>query len=86
MESLPTHQGPPTPFNIYPVLCHLNKKFQTLYVPNQKTANDEGLTLWKECLSGSTYHQKLQSLKQKLSNSVNQLRNFVVFSCIYRKK
>jgi hypothetical protein len=63
MVSLPTYQGPPTPFNIYPAICHLNRKFQTLYLQNQKTAIDEGLTLWKECLSGSTYHHRLQSLE-----------------------
>ena len=51
MESLSTYQGPPTMFKIYPVICQLNNKFQTLYLPNQKTATDEGLTLWKECLS-----------------------------------
>ena len=50
-ESLPTHQEPPILFKIYPVICHLNIKFQTLYLPNQNIAIDESLTLWKGHLS-----------------------------------
>jgi len=50
-ESLPTYQGPPILFKIYHVICHLNIKFQTLYLPNQNIAIDESLTLWKGCLS-----------------------------------
>jgi len=46
-ESLPTYQGPSILFKIYPVICHLNIKFQTLYLPNQNIATDESLTLWK---------------------------------------
>ena len=42
-ENLPTYQGPPILFKIYPVICHLNIKFQTLYLPNQNTATDESL-------------------------------------------
>ena len=49
-ESLPTYQGPPILFKIYPVICHLNIKFQTLYLLIQNIANDESLTLWKGCL------------------------------------
>jgi hypothetical protein len=30
-ESLSTYQAPPKVFKIYPVTCHLNKNFQTLY-------------------------------------------------------
>jgi len=43
-ESLPTYQGPPI-FKIYLVICHLNIKFQTLYLPKQNIAIDESLTL-----------------------------------------
>ena len=54
-ESLPTYQGPPILFNIYPVMCHLNIKFRTLYLPNQNIATDESLTLWKGHLSIRQY-------------------------------
>ena len=50
-ESLPTYHGPPRLLKIYPVICRLNIKFQTLYLPNQNIAIDESLTLWKGCLS-----------------------------------
>ena len=49
--SLPTYQGPPILFKIYPVICHLNIKFQTLYLPNQNIGIDESMTLWKGRLS-----------------------------------
>jgi len=52
-ESFPTYQGPPRLFKTYPVLCHLNLKFQTL--PNQNIATDESLTLWKGCLTIRQY-------------------------------
>ena len=54
-ESLPTYQGPPILIKIYPVVCHLNIKFQTLYLPNQNIAIDESLTLWKGRLSIRQY-------------------------------
>ena len=54
-ESLPTYQGPPILFKIYPVISHLNIKFQTLYLPNKNTAIDERLTVWKEHLSIRQY-------------------------------
>ena len=54
-ESLPTCQGPPRLFKIYPVICHLNIKFQTLYLPNQNIAIDESLALWKGRLSIRQY-------------------------------
>jgi len=54
-ESLPTYQGPPILFRIYPVICHLNMKFQTLYLPNQNIVIDESLTLWKGHLSIRQY-------------------------------
>ena len=54
-ESLPAYQVPPKLFKIYPVICHLNKKFQTLYLPNPNIAIDESLTLWKGRLSIRQY-------------------------------
>jgi len=54
-ESLPTYLRPPILFKIYPVICHLNIKFQTLYLPNQNTATVESLTLWKGRLSIRQY-------------------------------
>ena len=54
-ERLSTYQGPPIFFKIYPVICLLNTKSQTLYLPNQNTAIDESLTLWKGCLSIRQY-------------------------------
>jgi len=54
-ESLPTYQGPPILFKIYPVICHLNIKFQNLYLPNRNIAIDESLTLLKGRLSIMQY-------------------------------
>jgi len=42
-------------FKIYPMICHLNIKFQILYPPNQNIASDESLTLWKGRLSLRQY-------------------------------
>jgi len=50
-ECLPTYQEPPRWFKIYPVICHLNIKFQTLYLRHQNIAIDESLTFWKGHLS-----------------------------------
>jgi len=55
IEGLPTYQGPLRLFKIYPVICHLNIKFQTLYLSNQNIAIDESLTLWKRYLSTRQY-------------------------------
>ena len=54
-ESLPAYQGPPVLLKICPVICHLNIKFQTLYIPNQNIAIDESLTLWEGRLSIRQY-------------------------------
>ena len=54
-ESLPTYQGPPILFKIYPVICYLNIKFQTLCLPYQNIAIDESLTLLKRHLSVRQY-------------------------------
>jgi len=56
-ESLSTYQGPPILFKIYPVICRLNIKFQTLYLPKQNIATDKSLTLWKGRLSIRHYLQ-----------------------------
>jgi len=54
-ESLPTYQGSPILFKIYPLLCHMNINFQTLYLPNQNIAIEANLTLWKGRLSIRQY-------------------------------
>ena len=46
-ESLPKYQGPLRLFKIKHVICHLNIKFQNLYLPHQNIAINESLTLWK---------------------------------------
>ncbi|GFG37945.1 hypothetical protein Cfor_00644 [Coptotermes formosanus] len=50
-ERIGTYQEPSKLFQIYPVLSHLNKKFQSLYFPGQNIAIDESLTLWRGILS-----------------------------------
>jgi len=51
-----TYQGPSKLFKIYPVLSHLNTKFQSLYLPGQNIAIiDESLTLWRGILSFREY-------------------------------
>ena len=87
-ESLPTYQGPPILFKIYCVICHLNIKFQTLYLPNQNIAIDESLKLWKGCLSIRQY-LPLKASKFGIKNLWTmqiKSRIFVVFSCIYKQK
>jgi hypothetical protein len=49
------YQGPVKLFKIHPVVQHLNKKFQNLYLPNQDIVIDESLTLWKGRLSFKQY-------------------------------
>ena len=84
-DSLPTYQGPPILFKICRVICHLNIKFQILYLPNQNIAIDESMTLWKGRLSKRKYLPlKAPKFRIKLSNHANRI--FVVFSSIYRPK
>jgi hypothetical protein len=45
-DSKSLYQGSKKLFKIYPILCHLNEKFQTLYVPNQNITVDQSLRLW----------------------------------------
>ena len=54
-DNIGTYQGPSKLFKIYPVLSHLNKKFQSLYLPGQNIAIDESLTLWRGRLSFRQY-------------------------------
>jgi hypothetical protein len=53
-------QGPPKLFSIFPVIHHLNNKFQNCYFLNQNIALDdalvdEPLTIWKGHLSFRQY-------------------------------
>ena len=54
-DHIGTYQGPSKLFKIYPVLSHLNTKFQSLYLPGQNIAIDESLTLWRGRLSFRQY-------------------------------
>ena len=54
-DHIGTYQGPSKLFIIYPVLSHLNTKFQSLYLPGQNIATDESLTLWRGRLSFRQY-------------------------------
>jgi hypothetical protein len=46
-KTISTFEGPGKLFKIYPLISHLNKKFQELYLPKQDISVDESLTLWK---------------------------------------
>ena len=83
-ESLPTYQGPPILFKIYPVIYHLNVKFQTPYLPNQNIAIDtlEGVSVNKVVPTTKGFKVRNKSFQTiQIKNRV-----FVVFSCIYRQK
>jgi hypothetical protein len=54
-ETISTFEGPQKLFKIFPVISHLNKKFQELYLPNRDISIDETLTLWKGRLSFKQY-------------------------------
>ena len=72
-ESLPTYKGPTILFKIYPVICRLNIKFQTLCLSNQNIAIDESLMLRKRRLSIRQYLPlKTSKFGIKLSKYVNQ--------------
>ncbi|PNF14286.1 hypothetical protein B7P43_G07092, partial [Cryptotermes secundus] len=47
--------GPTRLFKIFPVIQHLNEKFQTLFYPGQNICIDESLTLWKGRLAFKMY-------------------------------
>jgi len=50
-----TYQGPSNLFKIYPVVSHLNTKFQSLYLPRQIIVIAESLLLWRGRLSFRQY-------------------------------
>jgi hypothetical protein len=49
------YEGPAKLHKIFPVLSHLNYKFQNLFLPGQNISVDESLTLWKGRLSFKQY-------------------------------
>jgi hypothetical protein len=49
------YEGPAKLFKIFPVLSHLNYKFQNLFLPGKNISDDETLTLWKGRLSFKQY-------------------------------
>jgi hypothetical protein len=54
-ETISNFEGPEKLFKIFPVILHLNNKFQELYLPNKDISIDESLTLWKGHLSFNQY-------------------------------
>ena len=54
-DSTATYKGPSKRFKTYLVLYHLNKKFQSLYLPRQNIAIDESMMLWRGRLSFKQY-------------------------------
>lgn len=54
-SSKANYQGPAKLYKIFPVLSHLNCKFQNLYLPGQNISVNESLTLWKGHLSFRQY-------------------------------
>jgi hypothetical protein len=54
-ETISNFEGPKKLFKNFPVISHLNKKFQELYLPNQDISIDESLTLWKGRLAFKQY-------------------------------
>jgi hypothetical protein len=49
------YEGPAKLYKIFPVLSHLNHKFQNLFLPGPNISIDESLTLWKGRLSFKQY-------------------------------
>jgi hypothetical protein len=54
-ETINSFQGIKKLFKIFPVIPHLNNRFQELYLPNQDILIDESLMLWKGRLSFKQY-------------------------------
>jgi hypothetical protein len=54
-ETVSNFEGPEKLFKVFPVIFHLNNKFQELYLPSQDISIDESLTLWKGRLSFRQY-------------------------------
>jgi hypothetical protein len=49
------YEGPAKLYKIFPVLSHLNHKFQNLFLPGPNISIDKSLTLWKGRLSFRQY-------------------------------
>jgi hypothetical protein len=54
-ESNSNFEGPEKLFKIFPVISHLNNKFQELYLPNEDISIEESLTDWKGHVSFKQY-------------------------------
>ena len=84
-DTLRTYQGPSKLFKIYPVLSHLNTKFQILYLPGQNIAIDEFLTLWRGRI---TFRQYIPSKSSKVGiksyelceSSSGYLWSFIIYT------
>jgi hypothetical protein len=53
-ESFSNFQRPEKLFKIFPVMSHLNNRFQEMYLPNRDISVVESLILWKGRLSNSS--------------------------------
>ena len=54
-DSFQGYKEPTKLFKIFPVICYLNEKFPSFYLPNRNIAIDESVTLWKGRLSFVQY-------------------------------
>jgi hypothetical protein len=54
-KTINSFHGPKNLFKIFPVISHLNNKFQEMYLPNRDILTDETLMLWKGHLSFKQY-------------------------------
>jgi hypothetical protein len=50
------YESPAKLYKIFPVLSHLNYKFQNLFLPGQNLSVDESLTLWRGHLSFKQFY------------------------------
>jgi hypothetical protein len=78
-------EGPKKLFKIFPVISHLNKTFQELYLPNQDISIDESLTLWKGRLSFKQYLTLKASKFGIKTYKLCDAPTGYVWSCIYRQ-
>jgi hypothetical protein len=68
-ETVCNFEGPEKLFKNFPVILHLNNKFQELYLPKKDISNDESLMLWKGRLSFKhTFLSKHPNLESKLTS------------------
>jgi hypothetical protein len=54
-ETINSFQGPKKLFKIFPVISHLDNKFQELCLPNRDISINKSLTIWKARLSFKQY-------------------------------